>query len=48
MYIDYTRIITEDFKSFITDSELAELKEVTKKEKAILTARLGQKTRQVH
>jgi hypothetical protein len=44
MYIDYTRIITEDFKSFITDSELAELKEVARKEKAILTARYNPDT----
>lgn len=44
MYIDYSKIITDDFKLFITDEQLEGLKKIAKKEKECIKYKLHNDT----
>lgn len=44
MYIDYSRIVVEDFTKYIDAEKLAELKEIARKEKTYLTNRYNPNT----
>lgn len=47
MYIDYSKIITDDFKLFITNEQLAEIKEIANKERIYLKGRYSKETLKV-
>lgn len=44
MYIDYSKIITEDFKLYLSEEQVEELKKIAKKEKTYLTNRYNANT----
>ena len=47
MYIDYSKIITDNFALFVTDEQLAEIKQIANKERIYLKGRYSKETLKV-